>query len=116
MQQYNTKTSSASLLLFSDVHIVLHLAYLTPWLTSVRNVDLTSHLCQYVASRPLKERRSAKHHNNQQILFGETNFLSKLHIQCRQNDYLVTFSFGKLCSDCFIVFNTFSSGPDVILK
>jgi len=85
MQQYNTKTSSASLLLFSDVHTVLLLAYLTPWLTSVRNVDLLSHLCQYIASHPLKEHRSAKYRNNQQILFGKTNFLIKLHIQCWQN-------------------------------
>lgn len=116
MQQYNTKTSSASLLLFSDVHTVLHLACLTPWLTFVRNVDLLSHLCQYIASHPLKEHRSAKRHDNEQILFGETIFLSKSHVQCWQNHYLVTLSFGKLCSDCFILFNTFSSGPNVILK
>lgn len=116
MQQYNTKTSSGSLFLFSDVHTVLHLACLTHCLTSVRNVGLLSHLCQYIASHPLKEHRSAEHQNNQQIFFEENKFLSKLHIQCWENRYLVMLSFVKLCSGCFIWFNTFNSGPDVILK
>lgn len=115
MQQYNTKPSSASLLLFSGVHTVLHLACLIPWLTSVRNVGLLSHLCQYVASHPLKEHRSVEHHNNHQIL-GETNFLRELHIQCWQNHYLAMLPFGKFYSDYFLLFNTFSSGPNVILK
>lgn len=71
MQQCNTKTSSAGLLLFPDVHTALPLACLTPWLTSARNVDLWSPLCQSSASHSPKEHRSAKHHSSPHIILGE---------------------------------------------
>lgn len=93
MQQCNTKPSSANLLLFSDVHIVLPLACLSLWLTSARNVDLQSPLCQSGASHSPKEHRSAKHHSNPHIILGESNSLCKLHSQCWQTCYLLTLSF-----------------------
>lgn len=105
MQQCNTKTSSASLLLFSDVHIVLPLACLSPWLTSARNVDLLCPLCQSGASHSQKEHRSAKHqsnphiilgennHSNPHIILGEKNNLYKLPSQCWQSCYLLTLAF-----------------------
>lgn len=78
--QYITKTRSASLLLFSDARTALHLASLTPWLTSARNVALLSHLCQCIASHPLKEHRSAKYRNKMNPLWR--NFLSRLCVHC----------------------------------
>lgn len=92
MQQCNTKPSSGSLLLFSDVHIVLPLACLSPWHTSARNVDLLCPLCQSSASHSPKENRSAKHHSNPHLILGE-NSLCKLHSQCWQTCYLLTLSF-----------------------
>lgn len=93
MQQCNTKPSSGSLLLFSDVHIVLPLACLSPWHTSARNVDLLCPLCQSSASHSPKENRSAKHHSNPHLILGENNSLCKLHSQCWQTCYLLTLSF-----------------------
>lgn len=95
MQQCNTKTSSAGLLLFPDVHTALPLACLTPWLTSARNVDLWSPLCQSSASHSPKEHRSAKHHSSPHHPWRENNSLCKLHSQCWQTCYSVPLPFGS---------------------